>query len=433
VERVSRESGSPGAHGRVVTDLVCGLICGARLALFAVLLSIGTGTSAQALELNWRSTYLDRHPFDIEIHEASEVMAGYKTRSTLLHWVDDNTLVFPGYDTDEVPQTQPEMDAINGFIWLWRIGEGVSPLFQFSEGDDRIRSHSICAADGILYYDNRFLDDPDRQAEYQLLTRMVGPPGEEKPTRIPYPHDPSYHPSTLGISAWLCGYAFRPEMAEHYWLPLREEHGYLHNGPWRPPGEASAYRPWYLVNEEFPQGWRLPPEFMEDGGRVLPLSYRNFHYVPHEKSYLVSHSLSSDVRDWKATSELAQKYLEEDCQPIYYVFPEEPRAIKRCIPIGPWSGFIPGLGVTQNGMVWISRQQTAHLGLFLRYKGRTYRLDTGFLDSVRVSPNGCRVAYYHSPSGTPRFSLLDPANRNPNISERGWRVRVADLCDTGAE
>lgn len=404
--------------------------------LFFLVLHTASIAQAQPFEFDFRESYIDERPYEMPSYD-SEVIAGSYGSVTPFYWVDDNTLIFTGhYPLDgpdgPMPRTRDQARGMNGYKFLWTVGEGTEEIMMYRNYNEILYKMWICGEGGIAYSSNGRISDLRNGAN---PTRLVGPPGSMREIVSEDLMNASggFPITYMPGGGRRCTLIDRPDLIDLNWYELGQGDGILINGSREKRG-TNTY-PWIWLSEDGSDYWIFPQEFIQNSGALLQW-YKSIRPIRFEGSYQFYYS-KRVIERWN--QEYIQRYeheLTEKCEYLYYFFPDTKELKRRCFPVGPWTGYTSDVSLTKMGLVF-SMKSKAYFkkGLFLVLGREVFRIQDNVVDTFKVSPNGCRVAYFYADW---KWDFLFPGTNSPpsiidNRNAPGWRLRVLDLCDLGEE
>lgn len=309
-------------------------------------------------------------------------------------WIDNVRVVFYGVDQEKIaagkpfveyprPQDERARDSSYRFDqFVWNVQTGVI---------ERPPHPMIgpCAYNGIVgYVSEKPSDDPKRYWYFGIY-------GKEKQRALPEPH-------------WINPLSCRLYDAEPPWklngkdhgrIPLLEKHGYIDLGP----SQLGGKRPVLIPHESARDAVKLTPLWNSS----RPWHYR---YVPFADAYLVRSSDSLPTAfTMKPNGELTR-----------VLFPAD----------SPKSAGL--MYYTRRGFFYYNNQGRNNVedlrtsGGYLLSETGLSRIVAGLLDSVGVSPDGCRVAFSHAPSAKAHYDGIE-RSRKGGLSVT--TMKVVQLCD----
>ena len=309
-----------------------------------------------------------------------------------LGWLDNERVMFHGYEVGKSGQPSPEDGHLLGEtgLFIWDVGKDTVTKYWDIDGPV-----PLCVFRGQVFFSKKL------KGKKNTWLLVSGPLGKEEQKEV------SGGVSMNGHSCRVSDH--RPSWMKedkHRRLPLLEEHGYLDFGIpiWvDPSGKATPivlYRPDSEKSVE------------------LPLTGRQVQFH-------TSYAEFADVYVLKAEQRTS------DAVPAWQLRPDG-TVTKMLEPTGRdwerigWTGFV----LTKKGVFLISRTADGYAaagksGGYLLEGDSVKRLIVGLLDNATVSPNGCKVAFVHvlhSQAGADSAQAL-------RIGKSGSRtLKMIDLC-----
>jgi len=200
-------------------------------------------------------------------------------------------------------------------------------------------------------------------------------------------------------------------MSGRAWLRDSIDGVYLDLGPW-PNGKEDARKlgePFHLVEVATGRRIKLPITAAQSNHACAVYDAANYQFVL-----------------WDCSENPIRTLPKTGCTKIWKIDPATANIDRICLPAGPWSGRKISLIAARPGIFLIHYYKndateigdTGTAGLYRLKDGRVDRVLPGQLIQHHLSPNGCKLAFYHAWS---------PYDVHPS-HEVSPRVRAIDLC-----
>jgi hypothetical protein len=179
---------------------------------------------------------------------------------------------------------------------------------------------------------------------------------------------------------WVDNVAAAAGTPGNLWLPLAQGDGLLR---WRASGPGGGALEW-LADEQ------RPP---------LPLPLQAGQVPLQAVQYLAANSAYFISPIWRGR----EKEPKESCAALVWLYPKTGRVEKNCAPDDALSGSVMTFAPAPGGIIRIvSQRQTFHGpkpgGLYLTdAAGKTTKIFESHINATQLSPDGCRLAFAHSP------------------------------------
>lgn len=315
-----------------------------------------------------------------------------------IYWIDNNRVLFKAVkDNDKKNISRGPFN-----LSIWEIGKGVKVYTPYVKG-----VHA-CLRDGVFNY--KVTDEPNKWHEQDKLHIYYGKFGEEK---LVTPKKMSY------LDLINCRVEDNPEIAEktkagRAIIKLLDRHGYLDIGPITGP-ESFENNPITLYRPD---------------GTSVKLAARRFElhilgYSPFKDAYFFDGGLeksqgSDFARNWPPGTLRALGWLHPDGRIEPFIIPAEPwpdKKVPNIVPKPLRNGFLVIMGKSKGPY-----DAGEHGGYYL-HNNKFTKVIGGYLKSLTVSPDGCRVAFVHYPY----FESTLGDDPSP------IRLKAVDLCQKNEE
>ena len=300
----------------------------------------------------------------------------HTTEDENIYWIDNRQVIFWGFRlTDDGGLLDGPHDR---GIYIWDTETG--NIRWYNE-----QGAALCYHDGYINYTHTFTKPKPTGYKYRHNWRE-GPIGHEKQYVLDFKDD--QEADRWGRAHYTnkltCQILLSPRGVDRrHWIPLLPRDGYLDGGS----RGRSSY--------EADVTWHRP------NGEVIPLPLKRkdvmtVQYYPFKKAYLFWRGGYVDDSRWEAL------WKRDGCTPGTWFYPNG-RMEKFCIPYIDWGGHGAfRVYATRPGLLMLSDSSgrggyAGTSGLYLITGGETYRLVSGWVTGVGISPDGCRVAMLHAP------------------------------------
>lgn len=278
-----------------------------------------------------------------------------------IFWIDDKRVVFSAASPNDIA-----LGSENRVV-IWDIDTGDVEYIS------QVAPWSICysAITGHLAYSYQ---NPDGEG----ASWINGPLGHQKNLRE------NDLPTRPVLNKFTCRWESLPEWLwdnRHDVVALVPDDGYLVNGR---PGNAGSQEVLYYAAESR-AGVPIPMSELAINGDCLR-HFQTSGYYPSMRAYFIFSCRNASG-------------LVRNCRPGWWFWPRELRAEKFCLPDATANLFnLP----TRLGLVTdrhnIDNGSIQDSGLFLFRNGRRIRIFKGAIQSLAVSPNGCKIAFASAPN-----------------------------------
>lgn len=315
--------------------------------------------------------------------------------STNIFWLNDETVVFDGYLEQA---TSKNFRTLSRSLFIWKLGDAPQP-----HSTTGWAGYGYCASDGVIAYSLKPAEGTNSPTR-----EMRGIPGHEVEVPI---LNLQYPPTAESAGDDICRRYVDSKMLGRSWAVDVSRNFYLDLGSSTLPHSAN------VVLQR------------RDGAerKELPISFTNFSFGCAQ-----SHQFTPAFFVWDCitiSQDALRVWRDANCWPVWKVALPGGEVEKTCIPFGAWAGASTEIIPTKAGIFFTSLQVNretylpGNAGLYSLDNGSAKRVLPGWIEHVKVSPSGCKVAFVYAPHfmatvfARPDWALLDRS-----------KVAVVDLC-----
>jgi|GEM_PF-4334978 len=369
----------------------------------------------------------ERHPYEERV-AAIEASLGFELydsgismwgRNHPIYWLDDETLLFAGTGPEKL-RTAADYRDLFPSLFLWSLG---SPAHYYPAPviENAIKGFGYCAEAGEIRY-WRADDDADPHPDRVQWRTYIGRPGHEQPDVVASPRVRADNDMSRfarndnegwrhsNNSPVRCLAEPRTMMSGRMWLRDDDDRMYLDFGDFSEQSKARRRgEPFHLVDSADGRRIKLPITAAQSNEQCAVYDAANSRFVL-----------------WDCSANPIGTLPLQGCTTIWKIDKQTAEIDSSCLPAGPWSGRSISLIAARSGIFLIHYYKndakeigdTGTAGLYRLRDGRVDRVLPGQLIQHHLSPNGCKLAFYHAWS---------PYDVHPS-HEVSPRVRAVDLC-----